>query len=641
MTVRMDLSSLASSRTLVRRPARDLLHGCVALDPQPDGWVRPLRLTPAQMRAVGSVQAWHPGLFRTMAQTTAGVTLEFVTDSSEVALEVWLDGEPAGTRSMLKYVPDQVSAVSGEEGSLPPHDGFGLEVDGKRLDPLMPRVGRGAFSFWVDDPAKSPAAGIGQLPGLGDTHRVRVWLPCLRGCALRAVVGNGTLIEPVDQRPQLLVLGDSIAQGFVVGDPSLAWPALLARRSGLDLVNQSLGGQVFQPGTFQGLKEATKVARVVVALGANYRYEPCQEGLVRRDVDRYLRELDGLFPETPTYLVGPLWHAEEAYPSHARSCWRQVPRAIAEAQEPYGQMAWVDGTVLMDHDAALLADGYEHPGAKGSRQVAQRLGILVAHRERSQEDLRVVAQEALRKAPRRAIPLREMARRGLGTIEYAGRGCVLARTADGLQFIWASDHELGWSVIRTLVDAPVVACLEPALVDDVRAARSLDRVRPFRICYLDTPVFGAGAPAGSPGKTSLLAPRASDGAAGGPAFDVRPLDQSFFAQVRAGYDNPAFASDEDLRALLERGRVLGGFEGDDLVGFVGEHPCGSMGMLWVSPDHRGQGWGRALLGAKVEAQAALGWTPWSEVFEDNRASLRLHRSLGLKVTPASDQCYLS
>ena len=101
------------------------------------------------------------------------------------------------------------------------------------------------------------------------------------------------------------------------------------------------------------------------------------------------------------------------------------------------------------------------------------------------------------------------------------------------------------------------------------------------------------------------------------------------------------ASDEEIRGLLDGGGILGGFEDGELVGFVGEHPCGSIGMLYVLPDHRGRGWGRSLLEAKVKDHQARGWMPWSEVYEDNKVSLRLHRSLGMKVTPANEQCYLS
>ena len=122
---------------------------------------------------------------------------------------------------------------------------------------------------------------------------------------------------------------------------------------------------------------------------------------------------------------------------------------------------------------------------------------------------------------------------------------------------------------------------------------------------------------------------------------IRVLDESHLPQVCEEYLPLGFATEDELRALLRAGGMLGGFDGGRLVGFVGEHPCGSLGMLQVLRPFRRRGWGRALMAAKINEQLARGWTPWSETFPDNKASLALQRSLGLHVTPANEQCYLS
>lgn len=101
MSVAPQPGDLTASATLVRRPAQELLHGCVAIQESGGGWVRPQRFSDVQIRALGSVSAWHPGLYRAMARATAGISLELETDSSELALELQLDPEPAGTRAML------------------------------------------------------------------------------------------------------------------------------------------------------------------------------------------------------------------------------------------------------------------------------------------------------------------------------------------------------------------------------------------------------------------------------------------------------------------------------------------------------------------------------------------------------------
>ena len=62
--------------------AEGLLRGIVGSTTDADGWTRPLRFTPGQLKALGSCREWHPGLYRQLAACTAGVSLQFETDSS-------------------------------------------------------------------------------------------------------------------------------------------------------------------------------------------------------------------------------------------------------------------------------------------------------------------------------------------------------------------------------------------------------------------------------------------------------------------------------------------------------------------------------------------------------------------------------
>ncbi|WP_148138347.1 GDSL-type esterase/lipase family protein [Olsenella sp. HMSC062G07] len=593
--------------------ARSLLHGCVSVEEGADGWLWPLRFSASQLRALGSVRAWHPGLYRAMARTTAGICLEFVTDASQMSLELAPDGEPPATRAVLDYVPKRPG-----EPAPSSHDGIAVEVDGGPADLLPLTRQRSTVDFWVQGRQES-ADGAVQLPGLGRTHQVRVWLPCLRGCQIRALRGNGTLIEPVAARRQLLVLGDSIAQGFVCDDPSRSWPVLLARELGLDVVNQGLGGQVFQPGSLFGLKAGVDVACIVVALGANYRYEPCDARRVMRDVQLYLDELSRLWPDVLCLVADPLWHDEGRWPSHPRSCWREVPRLIATQVARHGQMRHVEGSRLIDHRSSLMADGFEHPNAEGSRQIARRLSLVFATQRTDEPSRRRRAAALMKDAPRRCLPLAQMIQRSLATIELAERGCVVARTPDGIQTIWADDAQLGRDALAMVVDAPLAVLLEPCLVRDAGLVAGLTDVAPFHLCSYE--------------RTRALTPPRG--------LEVRPLDESHLPKVLAGYAHPEYTSEAALRALLGEGRILGGFADGVLTGFIGEHPCGSLGMLEVFVPFRRRGWARALLCAKINEQLAKGWVPWAEVYPDNAASLALVRSLGLRVLPANETCYVS
>ncbi len=64
-------------------------------------------------------------------------------------------------------------------------------------------------------------------------------------------------------------------------------------------------------------------------------------------------------------------------------------------------------------------------------------------------------------------------------------------------------------------------------------------------------------------------------------------------------------------------------------------------MLTVFDGHRRHGWAQALLLAKIREHVGKGWVPWAEVYPDNRASVTLMRRVGMSVTSANEQCYLS
>ena len=352
-------------------PAAGLLHGAVTAVEQDYRWMRPLRFSDDQVRALGSCQAWHPGLYRQMARTTAGICIEFETDALEVGLEVRVDPEPKGTRAVLEVID------RGNPGSVQPHDGISFDIDGHHVWYGMPRADETCVVTRVDGYDPQDAMGLQPLPGMARARHVRIWLPALRGCSVRDVWCDGTFLRSVPQRKQLLVLGDSIAQGFVSEDPALSWPSLLADKLGLDVVNQGIGGQVFQPGSLFGLAGSIDPARIVVALGENYRYEPCVARRVSLDIRAYLSEVSRLWPSVPTHVATPLWHDEEAWPSHGMSCHKQVPELIAAQVAVHDQMRLIDGLELIEHDPELFADGYEHPNARGCRQIATRLNGVI------------------------------------------------------------------------------------------------------------------------------------------------------------------------------------------------------------------------------------------------------------------------
>ncbi len=356
--------------------AADFVCGAVELEELEGGWIRPHRFGRAQRRALQSCLAWHPGLYRQMARATSGVCLRFATDATEVALAVRLDEEPRGTTAVVSKL---------DSGRRRPHDGISVMVDGKPFGCALPQAlsrplpwmddaeGQAIFSTSLEDHGNKRAMTM-SIPGLGKRHEVCLWLPNLRGCAVREIWSDGTYFEPLPSRRRMLVLGDSIGQGFCADDPLLSWPALLAEHLSLELINQSVGGQVFQPSSLMGAV-VDEAELVIVELGGNYRHEPCARSAVQQDIRAFLREVSRAYEDVRCVVVTPTGHNSSLSPVHTGSCVREVSRMLQRTGREMG-MEVVDGLLLMDNEDAVLADG-EHPSTVGHVQIASRLAAAL------------------------------------------------------------------------------------------------------------------------------------------------------------------------------------------------------------------------------------------------------------------------
>ena len=366
--------------------ARDLVRGAVELEELPYGWVRPWRFVAGQRRALASCLAWYPGIFRQMAVCTAGVRLEFETDASEVFIEVRTDREPRATRNVLAGMKSQVGDANAA------HDGFSYDVDGRHRDGVVMlgpvagsyaaavgsagHDGRWAAGITFDLGELKSRGNLMELPGFGQSHRVCVWLPALRGCELGRVAGNGTFVRPIADTGTgaLLVLGDSVAQGFTTGDPALAWPSVVACELGLSLVNQSVGAQVFQESSVAALPDGRAPELVIVALGANYRYGRCNERVVAREIVAHLERVDELWSSAPLVVLKP--HVGSREPV-AGSCFVRVPALIDEAVARVRRRRMAAGAPAVLAlatpwlDDRLISDADGHPTAAGDAVIAR------------------------------------------------------------------------------------------------------------------------------------------------------------------------------------------------------------------------------------------------------------------------------
>lgn len=110
---------------------------------------------------------------------------------------------------------------------------------------------------------------------------------------------------------------------------------------------------------------------------------------------------------------------------------------------------------------------------------------------------------------------------------------------------------------------------------------------------------------------------------------IRHPDESDFQKV---YDTYFMGSEEEIREDVDSPDFLGGYLDGRMVGYIGLHGDGSMGMLFVFPEFRRRGFAEALYRTLINNQLKKGRTPFAQVIKGNGNSLALQRKLGLRIS---------
>lgn len=113
------------------------------------------------------------------------------------------------------------------------------------------------------------------------------------------------------------------------------------------------------------------------------------------------------------------------------------------------------------------------------------------------------------------------------------------------------------------------------------------------------------------------------------SFDIRPLTMEYAELASKTYH---MGDMEYITELIEKKILVGAFDGETLMGFIGVHSEGAMGILEVLPEYRRRGIAQALEAYVINRTIEKGEVPYAQIFADNKASLELQRKLGLEIS---------
>jgi len=186
---------------------------------------------------------------------------------------------------------------------------------------------------------------------------------------------------------------------------------------------------------------------------------------------------------------------------------------------------------------------------------------------------------------------------------YAGDDGVLLTADDDYAYMLAADNaETAIRILRT-VDFKVAVLHDTAMLQPVAEAFGLE-------------YKGACLQAAYLGKNPLPESDA----------DIRPLTQEH-AQFVAEHNE--MSDLEYIKGRIAADDMFGAFDGDTLMGFIGTHEEGSMGMLEVLPEYRRRGLALALEQYVINRTLSKGYVPYVQLYTTNAASKALQERLGL------------
>jgi len=314
---------------LSKEQIKTIAKGVEHWEDGPEGGLIPRRFCTEQEEIYKS----H-ALFFVRNRATSGVRLECRTDAS--ALEMTL-------RAFA--------------GSAKDWYGFDLKVDGKLWGHFEGTLQESDRIHWTCP-----------LPQ-GEKH-ITLYLPCLTGVEILDVtLENATVCESVEYAERILVMGDSVTQGYTSHFPSMTYVAQMAAHRNADYLNQAIGGETFHPEILTPLEWQPTMA--IISYGSNDWTKKTREQAAK-DAEAFLNRFCQLWPGLPTVVLTPIWRADCMTKRKDDFRFEQIREIIEGIASCHPQINVISGAELFPQIEELFDDKL-HPNELGYTLFAKRL----------------------------------------------------------------------------------------------------------------------------------------------------------------------------------------------------------------------------------------------------------------------------
>ena len=219
---------------------------------------------------------------------------------------------------------------------------------------------------------------------------IELWLPQQHEFRLQQLeLDDGATVAPFeDHQPRWITYGSSITQCSGAASPSQTWPAIVARRRGLNLTCMGFGGQCHLEPMLARLIRDLPVDYLSVCAGINI-LGGCSLSLrtFRPAIIGFVQIVREKHPDTPLAVISPIYApqyetAKNPVELNLRIMRQEVAAAV-DTLQAHGDrhIHYIDGLRLFGPDISnwddLVPDGL-HPNADGYKALAEHFLKKVA-----------------------------------------------------------------------------------------------------------------------------------------------------------------------------------------------------------------------------------------------------------------------
>lgn len=284
------------------------------------------------------VEAWHriEPILAERANATTGIRLDFHTNSREIKLSL--------SKGKFELYVNNLLRAQFKVGSEEYPEAEEISVS-------------------LTDPLGEPL----------DDARVTLYFPShSHGYVNSVAIDEEAYVKPHTFDTKMLILGDSITQGFNSEYDSFSAAYQLSRAFNAESIIQGIGGATFRDECLDGVMTDADI--IVIGFGTNDYHVRESYADMERAAANYFDRITELYgKEKKIFVISPIWRGETDRPMGSFAKCRSI---IAREAEKHG-MIHVDGLSLVPPIPSLFADGWLHPNALGFAFYGENLTRIV------------------------------------------------------------------------------------------------------------------------------------------------------------------------------------------------------------------------------------------------------------------------